>query len=65
MTGEWICGACTTKGLYEMNSISEYPYEDKIQSDDKVNYNTVYSSDRIKMVISLEGMDLQRACANT
>jgi len=35
--------------------MSEYPYEDKIHSDDKVNYKTVYSSDRIKMVISLEG----------
>ena len=38
-----------------MNSMSDYPYEDKIHSDDKVNYKTVYSSDRIKMVISLEG----------
>ena len=42
-----MCGVCTTKGLYEMNSMSEYPYEDKIHSDDKVNYKTVYSSDRI------------------
>jgi hypothetical protein len=29
--------------------MSEYPYEDKIHSDDKVNYKTVYSSDGIKM----------------
>jgi hypothetical protein len=29
--------------------MSEYPYEGKIHSDDKVNYKTVYSSDRIKM----------------
>jgi hypothetical protein len=50
-----MCSVCTTKGLYEMNSMSEYPYEDKIHSDDKVNYKTVCSSDRIKMVISLEG----------
>ena len=48
-----MCGVCTTKELYEMNSMSEYPYEDKIHSDDKVNYKTVYT-DRIKMVISLE-----------
>jgi hypothetical protein len=50
-----MCGVCTTKGSFEMNSMSEYPYEDKIHSDNKVNYKTVYSSDRIKMVISLEG----------
>lgn len=25
--------------------MSEYPYEDKINSDDRVNYKTVYSSD--------------------
>ena len=25
--------------------MSEYPYEGKIHSDDKVNYSTVYSSD--------------------
>ena len=30
-------------------SMSEYPYEDKIHSDDRVNYKTVYSSDGIKM----------------
>ncbi|MBV9177731.1 MAG: hypothetical protein JO327_07150 [Nitrososphaeraceae archaeon] len=29
--------------------MSEYPYKDKIHSDDKVNYKTVYSSDGIKM----------------
>jgi hypothetical protein len=29
--------------------MSEYPYEDKIHSDDRVNYKTVYSSDAIKM----------------
>ena len=29
--------------------MSEYPYEDKIHGDDKVNYKTVYSSDGIKM----------------
>jgi hypothetical protein len=29
--------------------MSEYPYEDKIHSDDKVNYKTVYSSDGTKM----------------
>ena len=29
--------------------MSEYPYEDKIRSDDRVNYKTVYSSDGIKM----------------
>jgi hypothetical protein len=30
-------------------SMSEYPYEDKIHSDDRVNYKTVYSSDGLKM----------------
>ena len=29
--------------------MSEYPYEGKIHSDDKVNYSTVYSSDRIRV----------------
>lgn len=29
--------------------MSEYPYEGKIHSDDKVNYCTVYSSDGIRM----------------
>ena len=29
--------------------MSEYPYEDKIHSDDRVNYKTVYSSDGIKI----------------
>jgi hypothetical protein len=29
--------------------MSEYPYEDKIHSDDTVNYKTVYSSDGINM----------------
>lgn len=29
--------------------MSEYPYEDKIQSDDRVNYKTVFSSDRVKV----------------
>jgi hypothetical protein len=29
--------------------MSEYPYEDKIHSDDRVNYKTVYSFDGIKM----------------
>jgi hypothetical protein len=29
--------------------MSEYPYEDKIRSDDRVNYKMVYSADGIKM----------------
>ena len=29
--------------------MSEYPYEGKIHSDDRVNYKTVYSSDGIKI----------------
>ncbi len=29
--------------------MSEYPYEDKIHSDDRVNYKMVYSVDGIKM----------------
>ena len=29
--------------------MSEYPYEDEIHSDDRVNYKTVYSADGIKM----------------
>jgi hypothetical protein len=29
--------------------MSEYPYEDKIHTDDRVNYKTVYSSDGIKI----------------
>ena len=29
--------------------MSEYPYEGKIHSDDRVNYKAVYSSDGIKM----------------
>ena len=29
--------------------MSEYPYEDKIHIDDRVNYKTVFSSDGIKM----------------
>jgi hypothetical protein len=29
--------------------MSEYPYEDKIHTDDRVNYKTVYSSDGMKM----------------
>ena len=29
--------------------MSEYPYEDKIHSDDRVNYKTVFSSDRVKI----------------
>ena len=29
--------------------MSEYPYEDKIHTDDRVNYKTVYSSDGVKM----------------
>lgn len=29
--------------------MSEYPYEDKIHGDDRVNYKAVYSSDGIKM----------------
>lgn len=29
--------------------MSEYPYEGKIHSDDKVNYSTVYSSDGIRV----------------
>ena len=34
---------------YSKYHMSEYPYEDKIHSDDTVNYKTVYSSDGIKM----------------
>jgi hypothetical protein len=29
--------------------VSEYPYEDKIHSDDRINYKIVYSADGIKM----------------
>lgn len=29
--------------------MSEYPYEGKIHSDDKVNYSTVYSADGIRI----------------
>jgi hypothetical protein len=29
--------------------MSEYPYEDKIHTDDRVIYKTVYSSDGVKM----------------
>ena len=29
--------------------MSEYPYEVKIHSDDRINYKTVYSSDGLKM----------------
>jgi hypothetical protein len=29
--------------------MSEYPYEDKIHSDDRVNYKTVYSAEGIKV----------------
>ncbi len=29
--------------------MSEYPYEGKIHSDDRVNYSTVYSSDGIRI----------------
>lgn len=29
--------------------MSEYPYEDKIHSDDRLNYKMVYSADGIKM----------------
>jgi hypothetical protein len=29
--------------------MSEYPYEDKIHTDDRVSYKTVYSSDGVKM----------------
>jgi hypothetical protein len=29
--------------------MSEYPYEDKIHSDDRINYKIVYSADGIKM----------------
>lgn len=29
--------------------MSEYPYEDKIHGDDRVNYKTVFSSDEIKI----------------
>ena len=35
--------------LYCEFNMSEYPYEDKIHSDDRVNYKTVYSSDGIKI----------------
>lgn len=30
-------------------NMSEYPYEDKIHGDDRVNYKTVFSSDEIKI----------------
>ena len=29
--------------------MSEYPYEDRIHSEDRVNYKTVFSSDGIKI----------------
>ena len=29
--------------------MSEYPYENKIHTDDRVSYKTVYSSDGVKM----------------
>ncbi|MGB8934113.1 MAG: hypothetical protein WCC17_03290 [Candidatus Nitrosopolaris sp.] len=29
--------------------MSEFPYEDKIHGEDRVNYKTVFSSDRIKI----------------
>jgi ferredoxin-fold anticodon binding domain-containing protein len=29
--------------------VSEYPYEDKIHSEDKVNYKSVYSSDGVRI----------------
>jgi hypothetical protein len=29
--------------------MSEYPYEDKIHSEDRVNYKTIFSSDGIKI----------------
>ena len=29
--------------------MSEYPYEDKIHTDDRISYKTVYSSDGVKM----------------
>jgi hypothetical protein len=29
--------------------MSEYPYEDKIHSDDRINYKSVYSADGIKI----------------
>jgi hypothetical protein len=29
--------------------MSEYPYEDRIHSEDRVNYKTVFSADRIKI----------------
>ena len=35
--------------LYYKFNMSEYPYEGKIHSDDRVNYKTVYSSDGIKI----------------
>ena len=36
--------------IYILNTnMSEYPYEDKIHSTDRVNYKTVFSSDGIKI----------------
>lgn len=29
--------------------MSEYPYEDKIHSEDRVNYKTIFSSDGVKI----------------
>jgi hypothetical protein len=29
--------------------MSEYPYEDRIHSEDRVNYKTIFSSDEIKI----------------
>lgn len=29
--------------------VSEYPYEDKIHSEDRVNYKSVYSSDGVRI----------------
>ena len=29
--------------------MSEFPYEDKIHGEDRVNYKTVFSSDRMKI----------------
>ena len=43
-----ICRLVFLKTYCKLNR-SEYPYEDKVHSDDRVNYKTVYSFDGIKI----------------
>ena len=42
-----MCGVCTTKGLYKMNSRSEYPDEDK----SIINYAVMLIPFRIEKLI--------------